>query len=74
MVVHPCKHHQSKSLSKGQNNDYSQPEINIARKIKIYKAKVDILSLNKREVHYEQGQTTITKENYIQRKRKNNNK
>ena len=65
MGVHHWKHPQSKSLSKGKNNDYCQPEINIARKIKIHNAKVDIFSLNKREVHYEQLQTAITKENRI---------
>ena len=69
MGVYPWKHHQYKSLSKGKNNDYNQPEISIARKIKTNKAKVDIFSLNKREVHYERGKTAIKKENYIPKKK-----
>ena len=38
--VHLWIHHQFKDLNKEQDKDYSQPEISVARKVKIQKIKL----------------------------------
>ena len=74
MDIHPQKQHQSKALAGGKTITTANQRQILQEKRSPKKAKVYVFSLIKKGVTSQTWQTAITKENYIQRKRKNNNK